>query len=85
MTTAKPHKKALTQMRERGGKWAAFESQDLGHPSMGHLQFIKYGPGCTHEAAPERCPDTENGLGWRYVRIGFVDLTTGTIVPTEPA
>lgn len=70
---------ALQQMRERGGQWAAYENHDLGHPELGHLQFLKFGPGCTFEKAPERMPDTQTHINWRYVRVGPVNLETGEI------
>jgi hypothetical protein len=85
LTPQSIHPESLAQMRKRGGRWAAFENHDLSSSNPGHLQFIKYGPGCTHETPPKRCPDTDAGLGWRYVPVGFVDLATGTIVETEPA
>jgi hypothetical protein len=66
-------------MRERGGTWAAYQNQAMDSADFGHLQFLKYGPGCTHESAPFRFPDTAHGLGWKYRLIGNVDLTTGEI------
>lgn len=81
-----PDPEALTQMRERGGKWCAFQNHDLGHPEVGNLRFLQYGgTGSTFATPPDRYPDTQHGLGWRYLHCGFVDLATGTIVPTEPA
>jgi len=70
---------ALQQMRERGGQWAAYENHDLGHPELGHLQFLKFGPGCTFEKAPERMPDTQTQINWRYILVGTVNLETGQI------
>ena len=81
----RPHEDALVQMRERGNYWAAYQNHDMGHPQLGHLQFIKYGPGCTFVSPPEPCPDTVHGLGWRYVFVGIVDLATGDIVEYGPA
>lgn len=79
------HDEALAQMDQRGGTWAAYENHDLGSGQVGHLQFIKYGPGCTFATPPEKCPDTSVGFGWRYVFVGVVDLATGTIVEYTPA
>jgi len=76
---------ALIQMNERGGSWAAYENQALDSGQVGHLQFIKFGPGCTHETPPAKCPDTSYGLGWKYVFVGVVDLATGSIVEYVPS
>jgi hypothetical protein len=70
---------ALQQMRDRGGRWAAYENHDLGHRDLGHLKFLKVGKGCTFETAPERLPDTPQEINWRYVLTGYVDLKTGEI------
>lgn len=76
-----PSPEALKQMRERGGNWAAYENHDLGHPDLGHLRFLKYGPDCTLKEPPARYPDTSEGIGWRYVYIGTVNLESGEITP----
>lgn len=79
------HTAVLDQIRERGGRWAVYENQDMGHPDQGQLQFIKYGPGCTYPTPPPHAPDTEAwGLGWRFRHAGYVDLVTGKIVEHEP-
>jgi len=80
----KPCDEALAQMRERGGSWAAYQNVDMGHSQLGHLQFIKYGPGCTFATPPPKCPDTAVGFGWRYTFVGVVDLATGNIVEYVP-
>lgn len=72
-------KETLRVLRSRRGKWAVYENQDMGHSQAGHLQFLKVGKRCTFKVAPERMPDTERGLGWRYVFIGFVNLKTGKV------
>lgn len=76
--------RALKTMRKRGGRWVAFENHDLSSSTRGQVQFIQYGPDCTHKQPPKTCPDTQHGLGWRFVRIGFVDLASGAIVDQEP-
>ena len=74
--TAAPE--ALQAMRERGGQWAMYENQALDSASRGHLQFLKFGPGCTYEVPPAQYPaDTPFGLGWRYRHVGEVNLETG--------
>lgn len=70
-------------MRDRPGTWAAYENHDLGHPNLGHLRFLKYGPDCTLKEPPEKYPDTSLGIGWRYVYIGTVNLETGEVIPKE--
>jgi len=60
-------------------KWYAYQNHDLGHPGIGHLQFLAVGPGCTFKTPPERYPDTQHGLGWRYILVGKVNLETGAI------
>lgn len=70
---------ALAVMRERGGTWAVYQNHDLGHRDLGHLQFLKVGDGCTFKTAPERMPDTETHINWRYVLIGAVNLETGEV------
>ncbi len=74
---------ALQQMRDRGGRWAAYENHDLGHRDLGHLQLLKFGPGCTFEKAPERMPDTPQQINWRYVLVGTVNLESSEIEETR--
>jgi hypothetical protein len=77
---AKPEPEALAQMRERGGEWFAYQNMDLGSRDIGHLTFLKVGPGQTFVTPPERRPDFPGGsLGWRYLLVGKVDLETGEI------
>jgi hypothetical protein len=71
---------ALTQMRERGGKWAAYMNMALDSGNAGHLQFLKYGEGCTYAKPPEEYPmDNIHGMGWRYRLIGIVDIDSAQI------
>lgn len=73
---------ALQQMKERGGKWAAYQNHAMDSSGLGHLQFLKYGDGCTFEEPPEKYPsDNEHGMGWRYLLVGSVDLESGEIKP----
>ena len=65
---------AYRAMVERGGSWAIYRNEDMGHPNLGHLQFLKYGPGCTHETPPPQYHDTAHGLGWRYKLVGRIPL-----------
>lgn len=73
----------LDTIRNRGGKWAVYENQEIAHPQAGHLQFLAYGLGKSCLFAPERMPDTATQINWRYRRIGYLDLDTGEVVVTE--
>ncbi len=75
-----PDEEALETMRDRGGRWAAYQNVDLGHPQIGHLRFLQFGgPESTFKVPPERHPDTPQVIGWRYYYVGEVNLTTGKI------
>ncbi len=77
---AKPAPEALAQMKQRGGRWFAYQNHDMGHREVGHLQFMKCGEGCTHvEPPPKYCDTPAHGMGWRYLLAGEVDLETGEI------
>jgi len=71
---------ALATMRERKGDWFAYQSHDMSSRTLGDLQFLQCGPGCTFTEPPTRLPDTAQSINWRYVLAGRVDLTTGEIV-----
>jgi len=79
-TPIKVEAEPLAQMRERGGSWAAYQNVAMDSSDFGRLQFIKFGLGCTHETAPEKCPDTSAGLGWKYQLVGTVNVETGEIL-----
>lgn len=71
---------ALEQMRSLGGSWAAYQNKALDSANVGHLQFLKVGPGATFAKAPPKYPrDTEHGAGWRYLYVGMVNTETGEI------
>lgn len=70
-------------LRDRGGMWAAYENQDLGSDMVGHLLFLPYGPGKSFLFAPDRLPDTEKDINWRYGLVGYVDLESGKVVRTK--
>lgn len=58
-------------------RWAAYQNHDLGHYDLGGLRFLAIGPQCTFQGPPSRYPDTQHGLGWRYLWVGWVDLLDG--------
>jgi hypothetical protein len=69
-------------MRAGGGDWYAYQNVALDSYDVGRIAFLKCGPGCTYEVAPEQYPDTPTvGLGWRYRKIGRVNFETGTVAP----
>jgi hypothetical protein len=70
---------ALRSMVAQGGHWSAWQNIALDSASLGQIIFIKYGLGCTFETRPDRCPDTQHGMGWKYSYIGDVSLETGQI------
>lgn len=77
---------ALDAMRERKGSWAAYQNKALDSQLAGHLQFLKYGQGCTYKEPPKKYPfDNRCGMGWRYLLIGTVDLESGKVIPMEKA
>lgn len=70
---------AIDQMRQRGGKWAAYQNHAMDSRNLGHLRFLKFGEGCTFETPPPKYPDTQYGTGWSYVHVGTVNLESGDI------
>jgi len=80
----KAEPEALALMAERGLQpgqaWHAYQNMDLGSPQIGHLKFVKCGPYCTFETAPERYPHGSVSQGHMYRHIGTVDMTTGEVV-----
>lgn len=60
-------------------KWYAYQNHDLGHYDIGHLQFLAVGSQNTFKDAPNRMPDTRTSLGWRYIKVGIVNLESGEV------
>jgi hypothetical protein len=57
----------------RGDGIAVYENVELGHPHLGHRQFISYGgPAAqiTSAEPPLRMPDLGNAINWRYQLVG---------------
>lgn len=53
----------------RGDGVAVYRNVDMGHPDMGHRQFVSYGsPAAQLEGAtpPDRLPDIGSAINWRY-------------------
>jgi len=82
-----PDPEVLQILRERlktGQKWMAYQNHAMDSASLGHLQFLCVGPGCTFTEAPTRMPDSRFfGHGWKYLLVGHVDLQTGEIVENQ--
>lgn len=88
MAEEKVHGTALEQMQTYSKsspqtRWAAYQNHALDSINCGHLQFLAIGPDNTHKTPPPRMPDTQAGLGWKYIFIGWVDLSTGDIEKDE--
>ena len=77
--TEKVEEQALKQMQTRGGEWAAYQNHELGNRDLGDLRFLQVGESCTFKTPPAKYPDTQYGIGWRYLFVGMVDLKTGEI------
>lgn len=78
----RPDPYSIDNMLKQGGTWYAYQNQDIGSATAGHLRYLKCGPGCVYEKPPERYPDTPGArgvIGWRYVLVGKVNFTKRTI------
>lgn len=71
----------LAQMRDRGGKWAAYQNMAFDSFEVGGLRFLQFGSANnTFQTPPRIHPDTQLGTDWRHCLIGLVDLEAGKIV-----
>src|SRR5690242_2228153 len=75
----RPSAEALQTMRARGGDCIAYQNHCFDSSSLGDLQFLQCGAGRTYVTPPPRMPDTQHGIGWRYILVGRVNLETGSI------
>lgn len=62
---------------------AVYQNQAMDSAKAGHLVFIIIGPERTLEQAPSRAPDGSYGMGWRYLHVGFLNLETNQLEPTD--
>lgn len=63
----------LNRWLDRGDGIAIYENQDLGHPELGHVQFLSYGSPAAQletEEPPVRLPDIGGAINWRYQLVG---------------
>ena len=66
---------AYLQMKERGGRWAAYQNADItARERAGHLQFLKFGEGCTFYTPPPTYPKPTITEGTNYLLVGEVDF-----------
>jgi hypothetical protein len=79
VTGPKVDAEALQQMRRRGGNWAVFQNHAMDSAALGGLRFLQFGEDCTFKVAPKRYPDTQYGIGWKYLLVGRVNLASGEI------
>jgi hypothetical protein len=66
-------------MRQRGGTWHCYQNQAMDSAGLGHLQFLQCGPGRTFVEPPDKMPDTQHAISWKYLLVGKVNLETGSI------
>lgn len=57
----------------RGDGVAVYRNEDLGHPDIGHHQFVSYGSAQAQletDIPPHQMPDIGNKINWRYQLLG---------------
>lgn len=61
----------------RGDRIAVYQNMELGHPELGHRQYISYGSTVsalgTVDPPPERLPDWPGQINWRYQLQGVLE------------
>jgi hypothetical protein len=62
-------------------RWAAYQNYDFDHPDFGHVQFLAVGSRNTIKAAPKFMPNTPGCFNWSYVFVGYLDLSSGEVIP----
>lgn len=58
---------------ERGDGIAVYENHEIGHPEMGHRQYVSFGSPAAQletDEPPQRMPDIGGSINWRYWLIG---------------
>ena len=58
---------------DRADGVALYENHDLGHPELGHRQFLSFGSEAAqlpYEEAPAMLPDIGTRINWRYALVG---------------
>ena len=67
--------KQVQRWLDRGDGCAVYENHDLGHPGVGHKQFVSFGSTAAQletDTPPQRLPDIGNAINWRYQLVGTV-------------
>lgn len=67
------HYDVVNKWLTRGDGIAVYENHDMGHPQLGHRQFISFGSKQAMlevDIPPHRLPDIGNEINWRYQLIG---------------
>lgn len=57
----------------RGDGLAVYENSELGHPELGHKQFVSFGSRAAMLEVPEpptTLPDIGDSINWRYQLVG---------------
>ena len=60
---------------DRGDGVAVYKNADLGHPDLGHMQFVSFGSEKAQlevDEPPQRMPDIGGAINWRYQLEGKV-------------
>ena len=65
-------KEAMKFMKERGGKWFAYQNED--NAKAVKFRFMKCGEECLYNNPPEKLPKTVLESDVRYYLVGEVDV-----------
>jgi hypothetical protein len=68
------HYDLVNRWLARGDGIAVYENADLGHPELGHRQFLSFGSTQAQietNEPPQRLPDIGNRINWRYQLVGI--------------
>lgn len=79
------HLERINCWLERGDGIAVYENVELGHPHLGHRQYVSYGGPAAqlevdelvgpltwdYKTPPERLPDIGTAINWRYRLVGY--------------
>lgn len=63
------HHATVRRWLDRGDGVAVYRNADLGHPEIGHLQFVSYGSKDAQiesDEPPQKMPDIGGAINWRY-------------------